>query len=83
MELFLTSLPGQFQEIHSPCKLCDHDVIPETWKILYLHKTQPRKKVLLCQKGDFESMRKDASDFAEDMYSVVTQIIARIRKTFT
>ena len=30
--------------------------------------------------GDFESMRKDASDFAKDT-SMVTRIIARFRKT--
>ena len=29
---------------------------------------KPRRKVYLYQKGDFESMRKDASDSAKDRY---------------
>ena len=33
LDLILTSLPGQFQEIHSPDKLSDHDVISGTLKI--------------------------------------------------
>ena len=36
----------------------------------------PRRKLYLYQKGDFESMRKDASDFAKKGISMVTQIIA-------
>ena len=35
----------------------------------------------LYHKGDFESMRKDASDSAKDSTSMVTRIIARFRKT--
>ena len=61
LDLILTSLPGQFQEIHSQDKLSDHDVVSGTTK-------KPRRKVYLYQKGDFESMRKDASDFAKDRY---------------
>ena len=30
LDLILTSLPGQFQEIHSPDKLSDHDVVSGT-----------------------------------------------------
>ena len=33
LDLILTSLPGQFQEIHSPDKLSDHDVISVTLKV--------------------------------------------------
>ena len=82
LDLILTSLPGQFQEIHSPDKLSDHDVISGTLKIHIPPKKKPRRKVFLYQKGNFELMRKDASDFAKDKYtSVVTQTIARFRKT--
>ena len=36
---------------------------------IWLDPTQkPRRKVYLYHKGDFESMRKDASDFAKDRY---------------
>ena len=33
LDLILTSLPGQFQEIHSQDKLSDHDVISGTLKM--------------------------------------------------
>ena len=35
-DLTLTSLPGQFQEIHIPDKLSDQDVISGTLKIVYI-----------------------------------------------
>ena len=69
LDLILTSLRGQFQEkIHSPDKLGDHDVVSGTLKVYIPQKKKPRRKVYLYQKWDFESMRKDASDFAKDRY---------------
>ena len=68
LDLILTSLPGQFQEIHSPDKLSDHDVVSGTLKVYIPPKKKPRRKVYLYHKGDFESMRKDVSDFARDRY---------------
>ena len=68
MDLILTSLPSQFQEIHSPDKLSDHDVVSGTLKVYIPLKKKPQRKVYLYHKGDFESMRKDASDFAKDRY---------------
>ena len=68
MDLILTSLPGQCQEIHSPDKLSVHDVGSGTLKVYIPHKKKPRRKVYLYHKGDFELMRKDASDFAKDRY---------------
>ena len=74
MDLILTSLPGQFQEIHSPDKLSDHDVISGTLKIHIpppqekKKKKKPRRKAFLYQKGNFESMRKDASDFGLNIF---------------
>ena len=68
LDLILTSLPGQFQEIIFPDKLSDHDVVSGTLNVYISPKTKPRRKVYLYQKGDFESMRKDASDFAKDRY---------------
>ena len=62
LDLILTSLPCQFQEIHSPDKLSDHDVVSGTLKVYIPPKKKPRRKAYLSHKGDFESMRKDASD---------------------
>ena len=36
LDLILTSLPGQFQEIHSPDKLSDHDVV--SGRCIYIKK---------------------------------------------
>ena len=36
LDLILTSRPGQLQEIHSPDKLNDRDVVSETLKV-YIH----------------------------------------------
>ena len=33
LDLILTTLPGQFQGIHSPDKLSDHDLVSGTLKI--------------------------------------------------
>ena len=63
LDLILTSLPGQFQEIHSPDKLSDQNVASGTLKVYIPPKKKPRRKVYLYHKGDFESVKKDASDF--------------------
>ena len=63
LDLIVTSLPGIFQEIHSPDKLSDHDVMSGTLRVYIPTKRKPRRKVYLYQKGEFESRRKDASDF--------------------
>ena len=68
LDLIITSLPGQIQEIYSPDKLNDHDVVSGTLKVYIPQKKKPRRKVYLFQKGDFESKRKDASDFAKYRY---------------
>ena len=34
LDLILTSLPGQFQDVHSPDKLSDHDIVSGTLNIL-------------------------------------------------
>ena len=33
LDLILTTLPGQFQDVHSPDKLRDHDIVSGTLKI--------------------------------------------------
>ena len=54
--------PGQFQDIHSPDKLSDHDIVVGTLKVVIPPIKKPRRKVYLYQKGDYESMGKDAFD---------------------
>ena len=68
LDLILTSLPGQFQEVHSPDKLSDHDMVAGTLKVFIHPRKKPRRKLYLYQKGDFYSMRRDSSNFAKDKY---------------
>ena len=66
LDLILTTLPGQFQDIHTPDKLSDHDIDSGTLKIFISQIKKPRRKVYLYQKGDYESMRKDTLEFAKE-----------------
>ena len=68
LDLILTSLLGQFQDIHSPDKFCDHDIISGFLRIFIPHIKKPRMKVYSDQKGDFETMRKDVLRFAKEKY---------------
>ena len=68
LDLILTSLPDQFQDIHSPDKLSDHEVVSGTLNVIIPPIKKPRRKVYLYQKGDFKSMRKDAFEFAKEKY---------------
>ena len=69
LDFILTSLPGQFQDIHSPDKLSNHDIASGFLRIFIPHTNKPRRKVYSYQKGDFEtSMRKNALRFAKEKY---------------
>ena len=68
LDLILTSLPGQFQDVHSPDKHSDHDIVSGTLKIFIPQIKKPRRKVYLYQKGDNESMRKDTLEIAKEKY---------------
>ena len=53
LDLILTSLPGQFQEIHSPHKLSDHDVISGTLKIPIPPKKETSEEGVFVPKWKF------------------------------
>ena len=53
LDLLLTSLPGQFQDIHSLDKLSGHDIVAGTLKVVIPPIKKPRRKVYLYQKGDY------------------------------
>ena len=68
-DLILTSLPGQFADIHSPDKLSDHDIVSGTLKIAIPPIIEkPMRKVYRYQKGDYESMRAETLKFAKERY---------------
>ena len=64
----ITSLPGQFVDIHSPDRLSDHDIVSGTLKVVIPPIKKPKRKVYRYQKGDYESMRKDTLKFAKEKY---------------
>ena len=66
LDLIITSLPGQFVDIHSPERLSDHDIVSRTLKIVIPPIKKPRRKVYEYQKG--ESMKADALKFAKEKY---------------
>ena len=68
LDLIITCKPGQFQDIHAPDKLSDHDIVAGTLKTFIPPKKKPRWKVYLYQKGDYNSMRKDTLNFANEKY---------------
>ena len=70
LDLIITSLPGQFVDIHSPDKLSDHDIVSGTLKVVIPPPPikKSKRKVYRYQKGDYESMRKDPLKFAKEKY---------------
>ena len=68
IEFDITSLPGQFVDIHFPDRLSDHDIVSATLKIVIPPIKKPKRKVYKYQKGDYESMRADALKFAKEKY---------------
>ena len=54
------------QDVHTPDKLSDHDIVSGTLKSFIPEIKKPRRKVYLYQKGDYESMRKDILEFAKE-----------------
>ena len=66
--ILVTTLPGQFQDVHSPNKFSDHDIVSGTLNIFIPQIKKPRRKVYLYQKGDYESMSKDTLEFAKEKY---------------
>ena len=68
LDLILTSLPGQFQDVHSPDKLSDHDIVSGTLRLFIPPIKKTRRKVYLYQNGDYESMRNDTLEFAKEKY---------------
>ena len=43
-------------------------LLQQIWKVFSPPRKKPRRKVYLYQKGDFDSMRQNSSNFAKDTY---------------
>ena len=60
LDLIITTLPGQFIDIHSSDRLSDHDIVSGTWKKVILPIQKPKGKLYKYQIGDYESMKAEA-----------------------
>lgn len=77
-DLSVTTVPGQFEDIHSLDKLRDHDVISGTLKIFVTHR-RFTCKVYLYQKENSEAMKKDALKFAREDYFNVPDVSGKLQ----
>ena len=69
LDLIITSLPGQFVDIHSPDRLSEHDIVSGTLKIVIPPiKKKTKRKVYKYQKVVYESMKADALKFVKEKY---------------
>ena len=66
LDLFITSIRGQFVDIHSPDRLSDHDIVSGTLKVVIHLIKKPKREVYQYQKGDYESTRNDTLKFAKE-----------------
>ena len=81
LDLIITSLPGQFVDIHSPDRLSDHDIVSGTLKVVIPSLRNLRGRCIDAKKGDYESMRKDTLKFAKKGTLMATQILVRSKIT--
>ena len=81
MDLILIYLLSQFQDIHSPDKHSDYDIVSGFLKIFITHIMKTWRKVCSYLKGDFETMSKDALRYAKESTSKATQMLDQYRRT--
>ena len=68
LDFFITSLPGQFVDIHSPYRLSDHDIVSGTLNVVIPPIKKTKRNVYRYQNGEYVSMRKDTLKFAKEKY---------------
>ncbi|CAG2218688.1 SIAE [Mytilus edulis] len=68
LDLLITTLPGQFTDIHSPDRLSDHDIVMGTLRCTLPRKIRPERTSYQYSKGNYNQMRDDSRDFTRDKY---------------
>ncbi|CAG2202051.1 unnamed protein product [Mytilus edulis] len=68
LDLLITTLPGQFTDIHSPDRLSDHDIVMGTLRCTIPRKIRPERTSYQYSKGNYNQMRDDSRDFTRDKY---------------
>ncbi|KAL3888735.1 hypothetical protein ACJMK2_001095 [Sinanodonta woodiana] len=68
LDLFITTLPGQFVNIQSPDRLSDHDIIEANFKCTLPRKKVPKRTCFQYSRGNYNQMRSDARKFTKEKY---------------
>lgn len=68
LDLTITTLPGQFNNISSPYKLSDQDTIMGTLKCNIPNKSKPKRTHFQYSKRHYDKMREDTTNFAKNKY---------------
>ena len=79
LDLLLTSLPGQFQDIHSLGKLSDHDIVAGTLKVFILPIKKPRERCIYILSTAIAYLCViDAKHFLNDPHSDKNAIMSSV-----
>ena len=82
LDLLLTSLPGQFQDIHSPDKLSDHGIYC-CWNFESWHSPNLGERCIYIRKMIMNLWGKMHLNLQRKSISTVIQILARYKRTLT
>ena len=74
LDLIITSLPGQFVDIHSPDRLSDHDINSGTLKVVIPHIKKPKRKVYRFAKKKYFNGHSDTRSVQEN-FNLITSFI--------
>ncbi|CAC5379979.1 unnamed protein product [Mytilus coruscus] len=68
LDLLITTLPGQFTDIHSPDRFSNHDIVMGTLRCTIPRKIRPGRTFFQYLKGNYNQMREDSKEFTRDRY---------------
>ena len=80
LDLILTTLPGQFQNVHSSDKLSDHDIVSGTLKIFIPQYRNLGEKYIYIKKVIMNLWEKTHLSLQRKNNSLVTQILVQYRR---
>ena len=81
LDLILTTLHGQFQDVHSPDKLSDHDIVSGTLKIFIPPIKNLGDRCIFIRKVMLNLWEKTDLSLQRKNTSMVTRILVQYRRT--
>ena len=67
LDLIISSVPRIYSKVFSLDRFSDHDIVAALIDI-HLKFKQPKRKIYLYHKGDYDTMKKKTKEFANDQY---------------